>query len=68
MKNDFDPSNSGKCSKCNNNTFQYDLKITSTYYGRGLCNKCETELIKNGYWTAERKMQFIKEREQFKHA
>ena len=68
MKNDFDPSTiSGTCSECNSITFQYDLKITASYYGKSLCNKCEVELIRGGYWTDERKMQFIKDRENHKH-
>lgn len=70
MTDDIDPHNPLyfiKCDSCEEYTYLYDHKVSLGFYGKGLCNKCDLEVIKSGFWSKERVLKCIMDRENHKH-
>lgn len=56
-----------RCDDCGEYTYIYDHKVTHGFYGRGLCNPCELKVIEAGFWSREKIMQCLLDRENHKH-
>ena len=51
--------NDSLCSECGISFLRFHAKITNDFYGRALCNQCETVVIKSGYWTKEKLLGYL---------